>query len=384
MEFRLNKEQILIQQGAREIAEKYIAPVAKQIDKDNYVPDEIIALLDDMGYLGLTFPESLGGAEAGYDGYVLVLEQLTKELAGLGIIVGANPLGLGAIYKFGTDEQKEKYIKTTLESKGKRMASFAFTEPGTGSDPRQLTTTAVKKGENYILNGTKRFISMGDYPGPIVVFAKETDNNNAISAFILDKLCPGYSVSQPWEKIGYHGASLVDVYLQDVIVPLENRLGESGQGFDILLLVIALGKVTTSTIALGGMLGAYEQAVKYAREKQHRGKPIAKFQAIQLKLADLHIKYETAKWLCYRLALLANNIKDPAEFAYEAAVAKCYCGNTVVEAAKLACDVHGSYGVVKDYPIERIYRDAIIGPEVEGVADIQKVIIAGYILNGQR
>lgn len=381
MDFKLSKEQALIQRGAREIAEKYISPLAAQIDKENRVPAELINMLGEMGYWGLTFPEALGGEEAGYDGYVLVLEQLTKELAGLGIMIGANPLGLGAVNKFGTEEQKQKYIIPTLESKGKRMASFAFTEPGTGSDPRQLTSTAVRSGNGYVLNGTKRFISMGDYAGPIVVFAKETDNNNAISAFILDKFCAGYSVSEPWEKIGYHGASLVDVYLKDVNISLDNRLGESGQGFDILLLVIALGKITTATMALGGILGAYEQALTYAREKQHRGKPIAKFQAIQLKIADLHVKYETARWLCYRVAQLANSIKNPAEFAFEAAVAKCYCGNTVVEAAKLACDIHGSYSVIKDYPIERIYRDAIIGPEIEGVADIQRIIIAGHVLN---
>jgi alkylation response protein AidB-like acyl-CoA dehydrogenase len=383
MDFNLSKEQALMQRGAREIAEKYISPLAGQIDKENRVPDEIIQMLGEMGYLGLTFPEALGGAEAGYDGYVLVLEQLTKELAGLGVLIGANPLGLGAIYNFGTAEQKQKYIKTTLNTLGKSMASFAFTEPGTGSDPRQLTTIAVRNGDSYVLNGTKRFISMADYPGPIIIFAKEKDNNDAISAFIVDKFCAGYSVSKPWEKIGYHGASLVDVYLKDVTIPLENRLGQSGQGFDILLLIIALGKVTTSTISLGGVLSAYEQAMKYAKEKQHRGKPIAKFQSIQLKLADLHVKYETARWLCYRLAQLANEMKDPAEFAYEAAVAKYYCGNTVVEAARLSCDVHGSYGVIKDYPIERIYRDAIIGPEIEGVADIQRIIIARHILNKQ-
>lgn len=381
MDFTLSKEQLLIQKGAREIAEKYVGPLAKQIDRENRVPDTIMEMLGDMGYFGLTFPEELGGVEAGYDGYVLVQEQLTKVCSGLGVLLGGNALGLGAIYYFGTQAQKEKYIRPTLETKGKQIASFAFTEPGTGSDPRQLTTSAVKNGDSYVLNGTKRFISMGDYPGPLVIFAKEKDNHEAISAFIVDKFCKGYSASEPWEKIGYHGASLVDIYLNDVTIPLENRLGESGQGFDILLFIIALGKVTTSTIALGGILGAYEQALKYATEKLHRGKPISIFQSIQIKLANLYIKYETARWLCYRLAQLANNIKDPSQFAYEAALAKCYCGDTVVESAKLACDVHGSYGVTRDYDIERIYRDAIIGPEIEGVSDIQRVIIAGYLLN---
>jgi alkylation response protein AidB-like acyl-CoA dehydrogenase len=383
MDFILSKEQLLIQKGAREIADEYIAPVARQIDQENRVPEEIMSMLAELGYFGLTFPEYLGGAEAGYDGYVLVQEQITRICGGLGVVLGANSLGLGAINSFGTLEQKEKYIIPTLsqENRGRHIASFAFTEPGTGSDPKQLATFAVRDNNSYVLNGTKRFISMADYPGPIVVFARERDNSEAVSAFIVDKYCPGYSVSEPWEKIGYHGASLVDVYLKDVRIPMNNRLGESGQGFDILLLGIALGKVTTSTIALGGILGAYEEALKYARGKLHRGKPISKFQSIQLKIADLHVKYETCRWLCYRLAQLANNIKDTRQFAFEAAVAKCYCGDTVVEAAKLACDIHGSYGVIKDYTIERIYRDAIIGPEIEGVSDIQRIIIAGNILD---
>ncbi|MDD2621011.1 MAG: acyl-CoA dehydrogenase family protein [Syntrophomonadaceae bacterium] len=379
MEFNLTKEQSLIQQMAREFAEKSIAPVAKQIDEESKIPQDILDGMAELELFGVPFPEEYGGADGGYDGYVLVMEQIAKVSGGIAMTLAAHTLGLGAILGFGTEEQKKKYMIPGC--KGKHIISFAFTEPGTGSDPKQLTSTATRDGDCYILNGTKRFISNANFPGAMVVFARETESGE-VTAFILDKWAEGYSISEPWEKIGMHGGQLLDVYIKDVKVPAENMLGKIGQGFPVLLLGIALGKIGTSTAALGGTLGAYEEAVKYAKEKTHRGQPIAKFQAIQLKIADLAIKYETARWLCYRLGCLANNIKDTAAFAAEAALVKAYCGDNVVDAARIAVDVHGSYGLMKDYTIERIYRDAIIGPEIEGVADMQKLIVAGSILKG--
>ena len=380
MDFNLSKEQSLIQQMAREFAEKSIAPVAKQIDEESKIPEEILAGMAELDLFGIPFPEEYGGADGGYDGYVLAMEQIAKVSGGVAMTMAAHTLGLGAISAFGTEEQKKKYMIPGC--KAKHIVSFAFTEPGTGSDPKQITTTAVKQGDFYILNGTKRFISNANYPGAMVVFAREMESGE-VTAFILDKWAEGYSISEPWEKIGMHGGQLLDVYMKDVKVPADNLLGKIGQGFPILLLGIALGKIGTSTAALGGTLAALEEASKYAREKTHRGQPIAKFQAIQLKIADLAIKYETARWLCYRLGCLANDIKDPGKFAAEAALVKAYCGDNVVDAARIAVDVHGSYGLMRDYTIERVYRDAIIGPEIEGVADMQKLIVASSILRSK-
>ncbi len=377
MEFNLSKEQSLLQQMAREFAEKSIAPVAGQIDEESRIPDEILKEMAELELFGIPFSEEYGGADGGYDGYVLVMEQIARVSGGIAMTMAAHTLGLGAISAFGTEAQKKKYMIPGC--KGQHIVSFAFTEPGTGSDPKQLTSTAIRDGDYYILNGTKRFISNANFPGAMVVFARETESGE-VTAFILDKWADGYSISEPWEKIGMHGGQLLDVYMKDVKVPAENLLGKVGQGFPILLLGIALGKIGTSTAALGGTLAAFEEAAKYAREKTHRGQPIAKFQAIQLKIADLAIKYETARWLCYRLGCLANNIKDPAAFAAEAALVKAYCGDNVVDAARIAVDVHGSYGLMRDYTIERVYRDAIIGPEIEGVADMQKMIVAASIL----
>lgn len=377
MDFSLSQEELLIQKMARDYATKFIEPIADKIEQENQVPDEILKGLAELDLFGLPFKETYGGADAGYVGYVLAMEQLGRVSSGPGMIISVNCLGLGAIDKFGSEEQKKRYMPRCC--KGIECASFAFTEPGTGSDPKQLTTTAVKDGDKFILNGTKRFISNAGHPGPIVVFAID-DQSNKPTAFIVDKNCPGYSISEPWKKIGYHGGPLLDVYLKDVAVPVENILNGLGGGFPVLTFGIAFGKVGVSSLNLGLILAAYEESVKYAKEKTHRGQPIAKFQAIQLRIADLAIKYETARWLTYRLGYLANNPKDPALFAKEAALTKTYVCETAVEAAKVAIDVHGSYGLMEDYKVARMYKDAIMGPQVEGVADMQKMIVAGIAL----
>ncbi|HHW62193.1 MAG TPA: acyl-CoA dehydrogenase, partial [Syntrophomonadaceae bacterium] len=282
MEFTFSKEQELIQRMAREVAEKSIVPLAVQIDEENRVPAELIAELGELDFFGIPFAEEYGGADGGYDQYVLALEQLARGSSGVAMIISAHTLALGAIDTFGTEEQKKKFMP--LPCKGQEIASFAFTEPGTGSDPKQITTTAKKDGDDYILNGTKRFISNADYEGPIVIFANESESGR-VTAFLVEKFCEGYSVSEPWSKVGMHGGSLVDVYLKDVRIPKENILGEIGQGYPILLYGISFGKVGVSACALGGVLACYEEALNYAKEKMHRDKPIAKFQTIQLRIA---------------------------------------------------------------------------------------------------
>lgn len=377
MDFSLSQEELLIQKMARDYASRYIEPVAEKIEQENQVPEDILQGLAELDLFGLPFQEAYGGAGAGYVGYVLAMEQLGRVSSGPGMIISVNCLGLGAIDKFGSEAQKRRYMPKCC--KGVEYASFAFTEPGTGSDPKQLTTTAVKDGENFILNGTKRFISNAGHPGPIVVFAID-DQSNKPTAFIVEKNCSGYSISEPWKKIGYHGGPLLDVYLKDVVVPAENVLNGLGGGFPVLTYGIAFGKVGVSSLNLGLILAAYEESIKYVKEKTHRGAPIAKFQAIQLRIADLAIKYETARWLTYRLGHLANDARNPAVFAKEAAVTKTYVCETAVEAAKIAIDIHGSYGLMEDYKVSRLYKDAIMGPQVEGVADMQKMIVAGVVL----
>ncbi len=377
MEFAIKKEQLLIQKMARDYAEQFIEPLVEQIEKDNKVPEEIIKGLAELDLFGLAMPEEYGGANAGYDSYVLAMEQIARIACGPAMIISAHSLGLGAINNFGTEAQKQKYMP--LACKGEHIASFAFTEPGTGSDPKQLTTTAVREGDYFVLNGTKRFISNATYPGPLVVFAKDAENGKP-TGFIVEKWCEGYSVSKPWEKLGWHGGDLVDIYLQNVKVPAENVLGEQGNGYPVLQYGIAYGKIGMNSIALGTTLAAYEESIKYAQEKTHRGEAIAKFQAIQLKIADIAMKYETSRWIAYRLGYLANNPKSYRDFAKEAALAKVIIAENAVEATRKAVDIHGSYGVMQDYKVSRLYRDAAMGPQIEGVIDMQKIIVAGEIL----
>ena len=377
MDFNLTKEQLMIQQMAREFAEKYIEPVAEQIDRENVIPEDIIKGLAELDLFGIPYSEEYGGADGGYDGYVLAMEQLARASGGVAMTLSAHSLALSAISVFGTEDQKKEYM--TPCCKGEKIASFAFTEPATGSDPKQLTTTAVKDGDHYIINGTKRFISNANWPGVIVVFAVD-DQTNKPSGFLVEKWCDGYSISEPWDKIGMHGGQLLDVYLKDVRVPVENMLGGPSMGYPILQLGISFGKVGVSSTALGGILAAYDEGVRYSKEKMHRDAPIAKFQAVQLKVADLAIKYEAARWLTYRLGMLANNVKDPRQFAREAALTKTFVCDTMCDVARISMDIHGSYGLMNDYKIARIYKDAIIGPQIEGVADMQRMIVAGLTL----
>jgi len=326
---------------------------------------------------GIPFPEEVGGTGAGYSCYPLAVEQIARASGGVALTLSVNSLALSAINLFGTPEQKMRTMPPCC--RGEKIASFAFTEPGTGSDPKQITTTAVKDGDSYVLNGTKRFISCADMEGPIVIFAKD-DETNFPTGFLVEKFCPGYSVSEPWHKIGMRGGTMTDVYLKDVRVPAANMIGPKGQGYWVLQAGIAFGKIGVSSGALGGMQAALDLCVKYAKEKQHRDKTIAKFQGVQMDIAKIAEKTEAARWLCYRLGYLAETSKDLRLFAKEAALTKSFVTEAAVDVSRLAVAVHGSYGVMQDYAVERIYRDMIIGEQVEGVADLQRVITASILL----
>jgi alkylation response protein AidB-like acyl-CoA dehydrogenase len=377
MDFSLSKEQELIQKATREYVEKAIMPIAEQIDRENRVPPEIFEGLAELDLFGLQFPEEYGGTGAGYSCYPLVVEQIARASSGVAMTFSVHSLGTSAINTFGTPEQKARYMPDAC--KGKKISSFAFTEPATGSDPKQISTTAVKDGDDYVINGTKRFISAADLDGPIVIFAKDSETG-VPTGFIVDKNCPGYSISEPWHKIGNRGGNLLDVYLKDVRVPASAMLGPKGQGYTVLQFGIAFGKVGVSSSALGGMQAALELSIKYAKEKAHRDKTIAKFPTIQVAIAKMAEKVEAARWLTYRLGYLAETTKDYRSFAKEAALTKAFVTEAGVDVARLAVGVHGSYGLMEDYKVSMIYRDLIIGEQIEGVNDMQRLITGGSLL----
>jgi alkylation response protein AidB-like acyl-CoA dehydrogenase len=375
MDFSLADEQKLIQQTAREFAEKHIEPIAFQIDRENEIPGEVVSGLGELGLLGLCYPESCGGSGAGFLAFVLANEQIARASSGVGMLCSVNNLGLAAIFNRGTQEQKEAWMPDCCS--GEKLASFAFTEPNTGSDPKMLATNLKRKGETFILNGCKRFISLSDYKGPMVVFAADEEAQNP-TAVIVDKFCPGYQLDESWHKIGNRGCHAFDVYFNDIEIAPSQVLGERGQGFNILLENIAYGKMGMSAEALGHAQEALDLSLKYAREKTNRDKPISRFESMQMRLATMAIKVEAMRWLVYRLGFQAD--QRSRRFAVEAAMTKEYVAETLVDVAREAVQAHGSYGVMRDFKVEMIYRDSIICEIIEGTKDLQRRITAGYLL----
>ena len=383
MDFNLTKEQALIQQIAKEFAENKLAPVVEQIEANHHVPIEIFKEAAELGLLSIPIAEEYGGAEGGYDGYVLALEQIGKVSSSVSMAIMAHVLGMSIIDTFGTPEQKKKSLPPGCT--GEHLTSFAFTEPGTGSDPKQITSTAKRDGDYYILNGTKRFITNAAYPGYMGVVVREIESGK-LTTFMVDKQSKGYTVSDPWEKIAMNGGQLLDLYFNDCKVPVTDMMGQIGDGFYHLEAGVGYGKLGISSFCLGLAQSAFEAGLQYATQKLHRGKPIAQFQAIQLMIADMYQKLEAARLILYRAAMNANRTSknNQAQFARDCAMAKDFVSNTASEVVRICMDIHGSYGLMKDYKVERMYRESIMMPQIEGVRHIQKIIVANAILADYR
>jgi alkylation response protein AidB-like acyl-CoA dehydrogenase len=376
MEFKLTKEQELIQKTARDFADRSIEPAIDHIMKEHAIPQEILDGMKELDLFCLPISEAYGGAGAGYQSYVVALEQIASVSPGVAIVISVNCFGLAALEMFGSEELKQRYMPGACT--GKNIMSIAMTEPE-GADPRLIKTTAVRENDEYVLNGTKRFITACGYEGPIVIFARESDTGQ-ICGFVVEKFCEGYSVSEPWEKMGLQGTPMYDVYLKDVRIPVGNMLGELNQGFRILKNSIALGKIGLSSIFLGTILAAYEECMKYAGERMYLGKPLTQFQYVQGDIVDIAMKYEAARWLAYRLGYLADMNEDKGNIIKDSALTKMFVTNTAVEVARSAINIHGSYGLMENYKVSRIWRDAIFGPQTEGTNALLKSVVAMDIL----
>jgi len=377
VDFNLTKEEELIQKTAREFCENTVNPVAELIEDNNEVPDEVLQGLRELGLFGIKGPEEYSGGNASYVSYLAALVELAKASSGVGMIISVNNIGQGLLNHFGTEEQKKQYLPKIIS--GEEIFSFAFTEPGTGSDPKQLTTTATKVGESYVLNGTKRFITNTSFNGPLVVVAKESESGKA-TAFIIEKFQDGYSLSEPWEKIGLHGGPLYDVYLNDVKVPANNMLGEIGQGMWVLKIAMVHGKIGVVGVSLGIAAACREEAIAYAQTKMHRGVPIIeKFEHIRMSLTEIEMKFNSAKWAAYHYAWMLDKVKDDDQLIKSAALAKVHVAEAGVDIARTAMSVIGSYGLMKDYKISRLWRDSITGSQVEGTAPTLKVLAANIL-----
>jgi butyryl-CoA dehydrogenase len=378
MDFKLSEEHELFRRTAREFAQKELEPRAKEFEDKHEVSPEILQKLGELGYLGLAVPEEYGGVGADALSYVIVMEELSKACASTSTAVSVqNSLVEFPIVEFGTEEQKRKYLPKLAT--GEWFGAFGLTEPEAGSDAAGMKTTAVRDGDFYVLNGTKRFITNAAFAQVFIVFAL-TDpaaGNKGVSCFIVERGTPGFTVGSEEDKMGIRGTSTCELFFEGCRVPAENLLGEENKGFKVAMLTLDAGRIGIAAQALGIAEAALEESVKYAQERIAFGKPLASFQAIQFKLADMKAQIEAARWLVYHAAWKKDQGED---YILESSLAKLYAAEIASKVADEAVQIHGGYGYIRDYKVERLYRDARITRIYEGTSEIQKLIIARQLL----
>src|SRR3990172_453214 len=378
MDFTLTEDQELTRRTIREFAEQEIAPKVRYYDETQEFPFEIMRKLGDLGLMGIIFPPEYGGAGMSYLEYVTIIEELGRVDASVGLGVAAhNGLCSNHIFLFGNEEQKQKYL-TQLTS-GQKIGMWALTEPNAGSDAKGLRTFAEKKGTRWILNGSKNFITHGTV-GEIAVVMAVNDRSNpkdGITAFILEKGMPGFRSSKKEDKLGHRASDTSSLALEDCEVPDENVIGVAGQGYRNCMQILEGGRVSIAALSVGIAQGAFEAAVKYAKERKQFGSVIADYQAIQWMLADMATEIEAARLLTHRAAWLRQNGR---RFAKEAFMAKLFASEVAVRAADRCVQIHGGYGYVKDFIAEKFYRDAKLLTIGEGTSEIQRIAIAKQLL----
>jgi len=378
MDFTLSETQRAIQEVVRDFARREIIPKAAGYDQREEFPWEIIQRAASLGLLGILVPEGYGGAGMDYVSYVAILEELGRADASVALTVEAhNSLGVNHILLFGTEEQRRRYLPAL--ARGEMLSAWALTEPGSGSDAAAMRTTAVRQDDAYVLSGTKNFITSGSIAGVYVVLALSdpTRGSHGISAFILEKGAPGFSVGRREKKLGVRASDTAQLILDHVRLPAENLLGEMHHGFLDALQVLDGGRIGIAALAVGLARAALEESIAYSKQRVQFGQPISAFQAIQFKLADMATAIDAARLLTYRAALLADQGKP---FTKEASMAKVYSAEAAVAAAIQAIQIHGGYGYTVEYPVERYLRDAKLCEIGEGTSEIQRLIIAREIV----
>lgn len=378
MQFELTEEQKMLQKMVREFAEKEVAPGAAERDEKEEFSRELADAMGEMGLTGICFPESYGGAGSDVLSYIVAVEELSRVDDGVGVTLSATvSLCAWPIFKYGTEEQKQKYLRPLVE--GTKLGAFGLTEPNAGTDAASQQTVAVPVGDHYILNGSKIFITNGGEAETYVIFAM-TDKSKGvkgISAFILEKGMPGFTFGKKEHKMGIHSSQTMELIFQDVKVPKENLLGKEGEGFKIAMTTLDGGRIGIAAQALGIAQAALDHAIKYSKERIQFGKPIASNQAISFMLADMATKVDAARLLVYRAAYL----KDKGlPYSKEAAMAKMYASDIAMEVTTDAVQIFGGYGYSREYPVERLMRNAKITQIYEGTNQVQRMVVAGAIL----
>ena len=378
MNFGLTREQELVRQMVREFAVNEVKPIAAEIDETERFPMENVKKMAELGMMGIPFPKELGGAGGDVLSYIITVEELSKVCGTTGVIVSAHTsLCASLLYENGTPSQKEKYLIPL--AKGEKIGAFGLTEPGAGTDAAGQQTTAVLDGDNYILNGSKIFITNGGVADTFIVFAMtdKSQGTRGISAFIVEKDFPGFSIGKKEDKLGIRASSTTELIFEDCVIPKENLVGKEGKGFGIAMKTLDGGRIGIAAQALGIAEGALEEAIKYMKERKQFGRPISAFQGLQWMVAEMSTKIEAARFLVYKAAWLKEN-KQP--YSIDAARAKLYAAEVAMDVTTKAVQLFGGYGYTKEYPVERMMRDAKITEIYEGTSEVQKMVISGSLL----
>jgi alkylation response protein AidB-like acyl-CoA dehydrogenase len=379
MNLQLTEEHLAVRDAARDFAQNILKPGVIERDEKQQFATEEIRQLGELGFMGMMVSPEYGGGGMDTVSYVLAMEEISKIDASVSVCMSVNnSLFCWGLEKYGTEEQKQKYLVPTAS--GQKIGAFCLSEPEAGSDATSQRTTAIDKGDHYLLNGTKNWITNGNSASYYIVIA-QTDSSKrhkGINAFLVEKDWEGFTVGAKENKLGIRGSDTHTLMFQDVKVPKENRLGEEGFGFSFAMKVLSGGRIGIASQALGIASGAYELALAYSKEREAFGKPINKHQAIAFKLADMATEIEAARWLCLRAAWTKDQGKN---FDKESAMAKLYASKVAMQTTVEAIQVHGGYGYVKEYHVERLMRDAKITQIYEGTSEIQKIVISRIVLN---
>ena len=377
MDFHLTKEQLLVRKMYREFAENEVKPLAAEIDEEERFPMETVEKMAKLGMMGIYFPKEYGGAGGDVLSYAMCVEELAKVCGTTAVIVSAHTsLCAAPIFENGTEEQKRKYLPDLLS--GKKIGAFGLTEPNAGTDASGQQTLAVLEGDHYVLNGSKCFITNGNVADTFVVFAMtdKSKGNHGISAFIVEKDFPGFSTGKHEKKMGIRGSSTCDLIFEDCVIPKDRMLGKKGEGFKIAMKTLDGGRIGIASQALGLGEGAVEEAIKYTKERVQFGKRISQFQNTQFQLADMHAKTEAAKWLVYSAAMKKEN-HEP--YTVDAAMAKLVAAETASDVTRRCLQLFGGYGYTREYPVERMMRDAKITEIYEGTSEVQRMVISSHL-----
>ncbi len=379
MDFSLSQEQILIRQTVREFAEQEIKPVAQTLDENEEFSLDLTQRMGELGLFGMYLPEKYGGANLDTLSYIIAVEELARiDGSQAATLAAHNSLGIGPLFYYGTEEQKEKYLSQLCT--GKALWSFGLTEPDAGSDSRGTRTNAVIENDQWVINGSKIFITNGSAEisigSTVQTVTGEENGKKIFSTIIVENKTEGFKAIPMHNKMMWRASNTSELYFDNCTVPKENLLGQVGEGSHIMLSTLDNGRLSIGAMGLGLAQGAYEMALKYSNERKQFGRTISKFQVIAFKLADMALKIELARNLLYKACWLKDNKKP---FAKEAAMSKLYCSEIAKEVADEAVQIHGGYGLMKEYDIERFYRDQRLLQIGEGTSEIQRLVISRYI-----